>query len=474
MQYAISLFLAIWCVLVGTLSTIAAEPGFESIFNGHDLNGWAGAVDDYEVIDGSIVCKQGRGGVLFTEAIYDDFVVKLEFKVPPGGNNGLAIRYPGSGRASYDGMCELQVLDDGAEKYGKLDPRQYHGSVYGMAAAKRGYLKPVGEWNSQTVTVIGPRIQVELNGVLIVDADVDQITEYKDDRPHPGKALRRGHFGFAGHNDPVLFRNLEIKRLPAPQESSLPQGLLFHADFDHDFIAKTQQGYEQIQSAATLDRKEVQLGEQIPEVSLVKDGRLGGAVKFSSKSQQVLFYSAAQLGYRPKDWSGTISVWMKLDPDADLEPGYCDPIQFTPRAWNDACFFVDFDKDLPRAFRLGVFPDIKSWNPRNVAWDDIASAARPMITVERPDFSSESWTHVCMTWEHANSEQAGLAKLYLNGKLQGSLRRSMHFTWSADEVSKHAALMLGIYYVGLMDDLRVYDHSLSEAEIRRLASAVSD
>ncbi|MFN3189105.1 MAG: DUF1080 domain-containing protein [Aureliella sp.] len=188
--------------------------GFRRIFDGKTLNGWTGAVDDYDVVDGSIRCKPGRGGVLFTENEYSDFVVRLEFKLPAGGNNGLAIRYPGKGRASYDGMCELQVLDNDAEKYASLDARQYHGSAYGIAPAYRGYLRPTGEWNYQEVTVRGSRIEVELNGTRILNADLDSVTEYKDGRDHPGKKLRSGHFGFAGHNDPVLFRNITIKELP--------------------------------------------------------------------------------------------------------------------------------------------------------------------------------------------------------------------------------------------------------------------
>ena len=187
--------------------------GFTSIFNGEDLVGWAGAVADYEVRDGSIMCKPGKGGVLFTEAEYDDFVVRLEYKVPPGGNNGLAIRYPGEGRAAYAGMTELQVLDDAAEKYAKLDARQYHGSVYGMVPAHRGYLRPAGQWNYQEVTVKGSTIRVELNGTVILDADVSKVTEYKGNSPHPGKNLKSGHFGFAGHNDPVMFRNIAIKKI---------------------------------------------------------------------------------------------------------------------------------------------------------------------------------------------------------------------------------------------------------------------
>jgi len=189
------------------------DAGFESVFNGRDLSGWAGAVDNYQVKDGALVCLPEKGGTLYTRGKYGDFAVRLEFRLPAGGNNGLAIRYPGQGDAAYSGMCELQVLDNDAGQYKELDARQYHGSVYGMVAAHRGYLRPVGEWNFQEVTVKGPRIRVELNGTVIVDADVSQVTAFLGDQPHPGKDLTSGHFGFAGHNDPVAFRKVRIREL---------------------------------------------------------------------------------------------------------------------------------------------------------------------------------------------------------------------------------------------------------------------
>ena len=190
-----------------------AAQGFASLFNGKDLSGWKGAVDNFEVREGAIICKPGKGGELFTPDEYDDFVVRVEFKLPPGGNNGLAIRYPGEGQPHLTGMCELQILDDDAEMYAKLDARQYHGSAYGMVPSHRGYLRPVGEWNYEEVTVVGSKIKIELNGSVILDADLSKVTEFKDGTPHPGKDRTKGYFGFAGHNDPVMFRNIAIKRL---------------------------------------------------------------------------------------------------------------------------------------------------------------------------------------------------------------------------------------------------------------------
>lgn len=190
-----------------------AEPGFISIFNGKDLSGWAGPISEYEVNDGSIRCKPGKGGTIYYNQEYSNFVVRLEIKLPPGGNNGLAIRYPGRGDTAYVGMCEVQVLDDSSPQYKDLDARQYHGSVYGIVAAKRGYQRPVGEWNYEQVTVKGSTIKVELNGTTIVDTDVSKVTQYMGNHAHPGKDRTSGFFGFAGHSDPVQFRNIRIKPL---------------------------------------------------------------------------------------------------------------------------------------------------------------------------------------------------------------------------------------------------------------------
>lgn len=190
--------------------------GFQSVFNGKDLTGWAGALDNYEVLDGAIVCKKGKGGTIYTEGEYADHAIRLEYRLPAGGNNGLAIRFPG-GKAhpATQAMCELQILDDTAAKYAKLDPRQYNGSAYGMVPAQRGYLRPVGEWNFMEVIVKGSTLRAELNGTRILDADLAKVTEFKDKTPHPGKDNTKGHFGFAGHTDPVAFRNLQIKPLAA-------------------------------------------------------------------------------------------------------------------------------------------------------------------------------------------------------------------------------------------------------------------
>jgi hypothetical protein len=197
---------------VATL-TRAEEQSFTPLWNGKDFTGWRGALDQYEIVDGGIRCKAGKGGHIFTEGEFADFVVRLEFLLPPGGNNGLALRYPGTGDPAYAAMTEIQVLDSEHEKYAKLDPRQFHGSAYGIAAAHRGYLRPTGQWNYEQVTLKGSRVTVELNGTTILDRDLSTVTSFLDGKQHPGLTRTSGHVGFAGHNDPVAFRALRIKEL---------------------------------------------------------------------------------------------------------------------------------------------------------------------------------------------------------------------------------------------------------------------
>jgi hypothetical protein len=198
-----------------TLLRKHSSAGFKDVFNGKDFTGWAGPLDSYEIKDGATVCKPKKGGNIYTKEAFADFVARVEYRLPTGGNNGLAIRYPGKGQPSQTAMCEIQILDDGAEKYRKLDPRQYNGSVYGMVPAQRGYLRPVGQWNFMEVTVRGPTIQVELNGTRIVDADVSKVKEFMGGKAPVGKDRTSGHFGFAGHSDPVAFRRVQVKALEA-------------------------------------------------------------------------------------------------------------------------------------------------------------------------------------------------------------------------------------------------------------------
>lgn len=214
-------------IVLGSLGLMAraagsdGEEGFVSLFNGKDLTGWvygSKSGEGYQVKDGVLYCTVKDGGNLYTEKEYGDFVYRFEFKLTPSANNGIAIRAPLKGNAAYLGM-EIQVLDDTGDKYKnpdgstKLRPEQFHGSIYDLVAAKQGHQKPVGEWNEEEIIAKGRQITVKLNGMVIVDANLDDIKDEAKIKKHPGLANKTGHIGFAGHGAQVEFRKMRVKEL---------------------------------------------------------------------------------------------------------------------------------------------------------------------------------------------------------------------------------------------------------------------
>lgn len=208
-----------------------AEPGFTQLFNGRDLTGWVygrrgNDVENrtgkgYQVENGVLYSTKEDGGNLYTEKEYADFVFRFEFRLTENANNGIGIRAPLTGDAAYVGM-EIQVLDNDGSQYKDLRPAQYHGSIYDMVPAKKGFLKPVGEWNSQEITAKGRQITVKLNGTTIVDASLDDIKDeavlakHRDlSKPEGSRGIAnaRGHIGFLGHGARVEFRNIRIREL---------------------------------------------------------------------------------------------------------------------------------------------------------------------------------------------------------------------------------------------------------------------
>ena len=190
-----------------------AKEGFVSLFDGKTLKGWQGAVKGYAIKDGTMVCQPG--GDLYTAKEYANFVLRFEFKLPPAGNNGVSIRTPLKSTlpSAYSGM-EIQILDDGHPNYKDLHTYQFHGSIYGVVPAKRGSLKPIGQWNREEIVADGSHIKVTLNGTVILDADIGKIDKTLDGLAHPGLHNAKGYIGWAGHGDPVAFRNVRIKELP--------------------------------------------------------------------------------------------------------------------------------------------------------------------------------------------------------------------------------------------------------------------
>jgi hypothetical protein len=210
------LLLALMLGGVMNLQAGKSDKGFVNLFDGKTLKGWTllgGKGDGYGVKDGVLYCAKGGGGNLLTEKEYADFVLRLEFKLQAAGNNGVGIRAPMTDKSiAYDGM-EIQILDDADPKYAELKPWQVNGSVYGVIPAERMAMRPLGEWNEQEITCIGRKIQVKVNGKVVLNGDLNDITDPEVMQKHPGMFREKGHIALLGHNDYVEFRNIRVKEL---------------------------------------------------------------------------------------------------------------------------------------------------------------------------------------------------------------------------------------------------------------------
>lgn len=252
----------------------------------------------------------------------------------------------------------------------------------------------------------------------------------------------------------------------AQAPESLRRSLTFHAAFDQSFAANFSRGDPQCVSKRGNRLLPLTPGD---EVALVTDaGRFGGALHFPRKgTTRPQFSGVHVLGYNDTNWNATVSVWLRLSPDEDLEPGYCDPVQIVGDDNKKGFIFLEWSKDeSPRLFRYAIRPLFHIWNPSNVQWADIPFEKRPMVQVAKAPFNRQHWTHVAFTVAHLNDKNhKPSGSLYIDGKLQGRIENwDLTFDWDPAQV----ALVLGASYVGYLDDLAVFDRVLSDLEIEQL------
>jgi hypothetical protein len=250
-----------------------------------------------------------------------------------------------------------------------------------------------------------------------------------------------------------------------PTNSPLAKALTFHASFDHGFDADFSKGSK----ACTIKQgREAVPAAENAEVKLVSEGgKYGKALHFTKKGATRPQYSGQDgvLGYNDQSWSATVSVWLRLTPDEDLEPGYCDPVQIVGDDTKKGFIFLEWSRDeRPRFFRYAIRPLVQLWNPENKDWATMEK--RPMVQVAKAPFSRDKWTHAVFTLERVNEKDGKpTGKLYLNGELQGSIEGwDLTFGWDPAKVQ----LVLGAAYVGHLDDLAVFNRPLSAEEVKQL------
>lgn len=267
---------------------------------------------------------------------------------------------------------------------------------------------------------------------------------------------------------------IPFSSLAAPANDALRESLTLCASFDQGVNADYARGDAQLHGSMGRGKAHV-VAPGLPATNTIRiakgAGKFDDALQFTRKTEALVFYKGPKnVDYRETNWSGTISFWLKLDPEKDLEPGYCDPLQLTAGNWANGVFFAEFSKDeTPRHFRFAMRPLERIYNPKNLGWEAIPAAERPMVQIEKPPFSREQWTHVVFTWENANTgSKNGIGRLYLNGAPSGEFKDwDLTVKWNPEQM----VLNLGAAYVGLFDDLAIFDRALSASEVKMVNAA---
>jgi hypothetical protein len=495
----VALTLCALAVLAGRATCRADErrppAGFRALFNGTDLTGWyglnphnvTGLTGDkkeatlaeqraefpkhWRVENGELV-NDGDGPYATTDSELGDIELSIEYKTVAAADSGIYLR----------GLPQVQIWDWNQVYDLKSPTRKPHlgsGGLFNNTPGTSGRDplvradRPFGEWNQFRIRQIGDRTWVWLNDKLVVD---DAPLENYNAR---GQAIPpQGPIHLQTHGGEIRWRNIFVRDIgPAEgrlvlaaanleKKARLAGGLTLHASFDEgldaDFSRGDRQCYLQqgpnLVAAAPTD-----------EVRLVPTGgRFGGGLHITKKNNvRPAYRDAGAVGYNDRNWSSSVSVWLKLNPDLDLEPGYCDPAQIVGDDLKKGFIFLEWSKDeTPRFFRYAIRPLFHIWNPDNVQWADIPFNKRPMVQVEKAPFTRESWTHIVFSVENVNDKsRPQIGRLHVNGRLQGTIENwDLTFGWDAEKV----LLVLGAAYVGYLDDLAVFDHALTDGEIRVL------
>jgi len=480
---------------IGRAEEPSPPEGFRTILNGRDLTGWHGLnphsvtkltgekkeanlaqqhsdfSKDWTVASGELV-NDGHGPYATTDEEFGDIELLIEYKTVPKADSGIYLR----------GTPQVQIWDWNQIFDPKRPTRKPHLGSGGLfnntpGTAGRDPLvladRPFGEWNQFRIRQIGDRTWVWLNDKLVVDgAGMENFWDRSQPLPAKGPIMLQTHGG------EIRWRNIFVREIgaetakqitsaaEAETKASLSRALTLHASFDKGLEADFARGDKR---CYVTQGKDLVTAAPTDEVRLTPGaGRFGGALHFTKKNNfRPAFKDAGVLGYNDKNWNATVSVWLRLNPDEDLEPGYCDPVQIVGDDSKKGFIFLEWSKDeTPRYFRYAIRPLFHIWNPDNVPWDQIAIEKRPMVQVQRAPFSREAWTHAVFTLENVNDKskpQAG--RLYLNGKRQGTIEKwDLTFGWDPARV----LLVLGASYVGYLDDLAVFDRALTDREVEQL------
>lgn len=265
----------------------------------------------------------------------------------------------------------------------------------------------------------------------------------------------------------VAVLSLPLSAFSASDLKPLRAALTLHASFDEKLDADFSGGDKSLYVAGPTAGTSAPAQESDAIKRAPGAGRFGAALHVTKKNPiRPYFKGPGVLDYKTANWSGSVSIWLRLTPDEDLEPGYCDPVQIVGGDNKKGFMFLEWSKDeKPREFRYAIRPLLEIWNPKNEDWAKMTDAQRPMVKVVPAPFSRTKWTHVVFTFDRLNAGKAGSGTLYLDGKPQGTIKNwDLTLGWEAEKVQ----LVLAAAYVGHMDDLAVFNRALTAAEVRQV------
>ncbi|SIN68024.1 Concanavalin A-like lectin/glucanases superfamily protein [Singulisphaera sp. GP187] len=480
---------------IGHAEETSPPNGFRAIFNGTDLTGWHGLnphigatlkgekkeaklaeqraeFPKYWTVENGELVNDGNGPYATTDEEFGDIELRIEYKTVPKADSGIYLR----------GAPQVQIWDVNQVFNPKAPTRKPHlgsGGLFNNTPGTTGRHplvladRPLGEWNQFRIRQVSDLTWVWLNDKLVVDG---AVMENYYDRSRPLSA--KGPILLQTHGGEIRWRNIFVRDITAPEakqilsaaeaetKARLTRALTLHASFDKGLEADFARGDK---TCYVVQGKDLVTAAPPDEVRLAPDaGRFGGALHFTKKTNfRPVFKDAGALGYNDKNWNTSVSVWLRLTPDEDLDPGYCDPVQIVGDDAKKGFVFLEWSKDeTPRFFRYAIRPLFHIWNPDNVQWADIPFDKRPMVQVARAPFSRETWTHVVFSLENVNDKsKPQMGRLHLNGKLQGTIENwDLTFDWDPARV----LLVLGAAYVGQMDDLAVFNTPLTDSEVKHL------
>ena len=484
-----------WERPAGQAAEPSPPPGFRAILNGRDLTGWYG-LNPHDVaqltgekkaanlaqqraefpkhwtVENGELINDGHGPYATTDEEFGDLELLIQYKTVPKADSGIYLR----------GLPQVQIWDWNQVFNPQAPTRKPHlgsGGLFNNTPGTTGRDplvladRPFGEWNQFRIRQVGDRTWVWLNDQLVVDGAPMENYEHRS-QPFPA----RGPIMLQTHGGEIRWRNIFVRDInaetaqqilsaaEAETKARLSQSLTLHASFDKGLEADFARGDKR---CYVVQGTELVTAVPTDEVRLVPDaGRFGGAVHFTKKNNfRPVFKDAGTLGYNDQNWSASVAVWLRLDPNQDLEPGYCDPVQIVGDDTKKGYIFLEWSKDeTPRFFRYAIRPLFHIWNPNNVQWADIPFNKRPMVQVERAPFSRATWTHAVFSLENINDKsKPQIGRLHLNGKLQGTIENwDLTFGWDPAKVQ----LILGAAYVGHLDDLAVFNRALTDGEVRQL------